>query len=255
VYIAIGGGAIVVMAVVVTLIAMMQGGRGDTLKHDAAQDASNRNQNVSEDIAAKLVKSEQERKAADEKAAAAEKALEERKAADEKAAVAEKALLERKAADAKVAAAEKALAEQKAADARLAEKRSAQSDPAASYKAFCQNFVRAIDQEKEVTSILDGKRHKGYFRMASQEYSVDLQHTNSLISPFVGSLQISASFFANGKKVAVWPVRFTFAMQDGKWTLSEAEDYSSSLEKWYSLLETPWIRQFVANAVAHAQSP
>lgn len=100
------------------------------------------------------------------------------------------------------------------------------TDPVASFKTFSKGFVSAAGAAK----LSDDRQMK-----IGSGYSVDLKKTDSLVSPFVGTLEGDLVQYEHGRKVSdvstigkdrvrfSTRVRCTFAAQDGKWQMQDVE--------------------------------
>lgn len=93
---------------------------------------------------------------------------------------------------------------------------------------------------------------KGYWfkltGMVDPNYKIDVQKTNSLVSPYVATLEVNyktlfyydrptketAEAVTDIKRVSIEVYKFTVAYQDEKWVVTEAKSYSSVLGKWFN---------------------
>lgn len=99
-------------------------------------------------------------------------------------------------------------------------------DPSASYEAFCERFVAALQQSArvEIYNEIMGRRQVNRL-LVSAKYRYDLQRTNSLISPYIGWIIISTRSSVNGEqpKGRASEYRCWFTASGDKWQLKQVE--------------------------------
>lgn len=130
-------------------------------------------------------------------------------------------------------------------------------DALASFKSYIKVELEKVKQSYE------GNRYSMYFMEADKkisrsalwykqsaainpEYKIDLQKTNSLISPYLGTLEVKIDdtiFIAHPIKEIAASLDlinyrtysiyiFSIAYQDDKWVITAIRDYDSVLKKW-----------------------
>jgi len=97
------------------------------------------------------------------------------------------------------------------------------TDPAASFREFCSGFVAALEGSI-FERYEDGELHRYRERALKGQYRIDVRRTDSLISPFIGTLEMIPESSKDGSPfIDLAKRRYTFAAQDGKWILSSLE--------------------------------
>jgi hypothetical protein len=95
----------------------------------------------------------------------------------------------------------------------------------ASFKRTAEDFLRAYKLAEQES---DAAYHGTRFEVSSS--SVDVQKTNSLVSPYIGVLE----FDVGDPTHAAQKHRHTYAYQSGTWVLQSAKQHFPSDDDWWN---------------------
>lgn len=133
------------------------------------------------------------------------------------------------------------------------------NDPAASFRSFCARYMSAL-AESEPKRFFNPRKNRWQVNsiLPADRYSVDLQRTNSLMSPYIGTLEFEYDVAINGgDRSSAFKLRIFFAAQDNRWHFTRSENkwllMATVSNKWYDTEQ--WCSDILIQAYGVTENP